>query len=166
VVACGLDGETGEAFERRLSPDHQVPGVQRDAAGICAGPRGLPRGFDALPASNVELLLRRGIVYYGGTAWTGKHELWLRTQRFEAPGLQLAYDAAVDALLVTADRADRLDAAITMMASERSYPRWWTGWAVCAGDADRVRVDRRSSGTGLGSRAARSVPTSGWSPPK
>src|SRR6201987_1703473 len=28
-----------------------------------------------------KLLLRQGIVYYGGTAWTGKHELWLRTQR-------------------------------------------------------------------------------------
>ena len=23
VVACGLDGETGELFERRLTPDHQ-----------------------------------------------------------------------------------------------------------------------------------------------
>ncbi|MFE7423343.1 IS110 family transposase, partial [Rhodococcus sp. NPDC057529] len=22
VVACGLDGETGEMFERRLTPDH------------------------------------------------------------------------------------------------------------------------------------------------
>ena len=22
VVACGLDGETGEVFERRLTPDH------------------------------------------------------------------------------------------------------------------------------------------------
>ena len=23
VVACGLDGDTGEVFERRLCPDHQ-----------------------------------------------------------------------------------------------------------------------------------------------
>jgi len=30
-----------------------------------------------------KLLLRQGIVYYGGRAWTGKHELWLRTQRFD-----------------------------------------------------------------------------------
>ena len=29
-----------------------------------------------------KLLLRQGIVYYGGKAWTGKHELLLRRQRF------------------------------------------------------------------------------------
>ena len=34
-----------------------------------------------------------------GRAWTGKHELWLRTQRFDTPGLQQAYDAAFDAML-------------------------------------------------------------------
>ena len=25
-----------------------------------------------------KLLLRHGIVYYGGQAWTGKHDAWLR----------------------------------------------------------------------------------------
>jgi hypothetical protein len=28
-----------------------------------------------------KLLLRHGIVYYGGNAWTGKHDIWLRTSR-------------------------------------------------------------------------------------
>jgi transposase len=36
-----------------------------------------------------KVLLRQGIVYYGGAAWTGKHELWLRSHKFQAPGLQL-----------------------------------------------------------------------------
>lgn len=34
------------------------------------------------------------------------HEVWLRGQRFDLPGLQLAYDAAFEAvLLTTASRA-------------------------------------------------------------
>ena len=28
-----------------------------------------------------KLLLRRGIVYYGGKPWTANHDLWLRAQR-------------------------------------------------------------------------------------
>jgi hypothetical protein len=29
-----------------------------------------------------KLLLRRGIAYYDGRAWTGQHEMWLRRHRF------------------------------------------------------------------------------------
>lgn len=68
-----------------------------------------------------KLLLRQGIVYYGGQAWTGKHELWLRAQRFDAAGLQLAYDSAFEAMLSTADRRSRLDAAITAMAADSEF---------------------------------------------
>ena len=68
-----------------------------------------------------KLLLRQGIVYYGGRAWTGKHELWLRTQRFDTPGLQQAYDAAFDAMLTTLDRRDRLDRAIEALAADSIF---------------------------------------------
>jgi transposase len=64
-----------------------------------------------------KLLLRQGIVYCGLEAWTGKHEQWLRRQRFDTAGLQLAYDTAFDAMLATVDRRDRLDRAITDMAT-------------------------------------------------
>jgi transposase len=30
-----------------------------------------------------KLLLRQGIVYSGGRAWTGAHDAWLRRQRFD-----------------------------------------------------------------------------------
>ena len=66
-----------------------------------------------------KLLLRQGIVYSGGKAWTGKHELWLRSHTFDHPGLQLAYDAAFDAMLAAVDRRNRLDEAITEMAADR-----------------------------------------------
>src|SRR4051812_43618582 len=42
-----------------------------------------------------KLLLRHGHVYYGGEAWTGKHEAWLRAISFagiERAGTQAAYD--------------------------------------------------------------------------
>jgi transposase len=198
VTACGLDGETGEVFERRLTPNHEeilewigsVPapvavayeagptgyGLARFlvAAGIecvVAAPSKLQRPagdrvktdardarhlarllhLDAVVAVRIpsaeqeaardlvraredcrgdlmrvrhrlsKLLLRQGIVYYGGTTWTGKHQLWLRQQRFDTPGLQLAYDAAFDAMLTTLDRRDRLDAAITAMAADSVF---------------------------------------------
>jgi transposase len=71
-----------------------------------------------------KLLLRQGIVYYGGKAWTGKHELWLRTQRFDSPALQLAYDAPFDMTLATVERRDRLDRAIEAMAADSVFTRW------------------------------------------
>jgi hypothetical protein len=74
-----------------------------------------------------KLLLRQGIVYYGGKAWTGKHELWVRTHRFDVAGLQLAYDAAFDALLVTLYRRKRLDAANTAMADDPIFTPVGTG---------------------------------------
>jgi transposase len=63
-----------------------------------------------------HLLLRQGIVYSGGTPWTGVHHNWLRTQRFGRPPLQLAYDAALAALAAAEDRRDRLDEAIAQLA--------------------------------------------------
>ena len=157
VVACGLDGRTGELFERRLTPDHgdivswirslpgpvavtyeagptgfglarhlindgiecvvaapsrlqrpsgdrvktdvrdarhlarllhldqivavTVPGVEQEAA------RDLVRARDDVRRDLMsarhrlsKLLLRQGIVYYQGKAWTGVHERWLVRQ--------------------------------------------------------------------------------------
>lgn len=68
-----------------------------------------------------KLLLRYGIVYYGGKAWTGTHERWLRAQRFDSPAAQLAYDAAFDAMLATVDRRIRLDRAIAEMAAASEF---------------------------------------------
>ena len=53
-----------------------------------------------------KLLLRQGIVYYGGHAWTGTHLVWLRRQHFDAPGLQLAFDAEHEAVLQAEARRD------------------------------------------------------------
>jgi transposase len=198
VVACGLDGRTGEMFERRLTPDHgdivawvrslpgpvavtyeagptgfglaryligqgieclvvapsklqrpsgdrvktdvrdarhlarllhlgeivaiAVPGVEQEAA------RDLVRARDDVRRDLMsarhrlsKLLLRQGIVYYQGRAWTGAHDRWLRSQTFTLPGLQLAFDIAYDTMLTTVARRDRLDEAITAMAGNSTF---------------------------------------------
>jgi transposase len=198
VVACGLDGDTGEVFERRLCPDHQeilewVTGLPAPVAVTYeAGPTGfwlaralIGAGIDCVVAAPSKLqrpagdrvktdtrdarhlarllhlgqivgvtiptvsqeaardlvraredcradlmrvrhrlsklLLRQGIIYSGGAAWTGKHEMWLRAQRFDIPGLQLAYDAAFDTMVACVHRRDCLDEAITAMAANSEF---------------------------------------------
>lgn len=68
-----------------------------------------------------KLLLRQGIVYYGGHPWTLTHERWLRQQRFGQLGLQRAYEDALEAMLNTRDRRDRLDKAIEEMAEHSCF---------------------------------------------
>ena len=68
-----------------------------------------------------KLLLRNGIVWTGGQAWTGRHDVWLRSQRFDLAGRQLAFDTAYETMLLTVQRRDRLDTAITAMAENSEY---------------------------------------------
>jgi transposase len=68
-----------------------------------------------------KLLLRHGIVYYDGDAWTGKHDAWLRRQRFENPATRLTFESDYDTVLATTARRDRLDAAIAAMAADSEF---------------------------------------------
>jgi transposase len=239
IVACALDGDTGEVCERRLTPDYRdvlewlrsLPG--RVAVTYEAGPTGFglarfliaagmmclvaapsklqrPSGervkTDARDAAHLarllhlgqivevvipsaeqeaardlvraredcrgdlmgarhrlsKLLLRQGIVYSGGGTWTGKHQGWLAAQRFEAKPLQLAYDTALDTMLATVDRRNRLDTAIAELAADSAFTPVVTrlgclggvstltafGLAVEIGDWDRLTG--RSIGAYLG----------------
>ena len=100
----------------------RVPGVEQEAARDLLRAREDVRG-DLMRARHrlSKLLLRQGIVYYGGPPWTGPHEVWLRGQRSTMPGLQLAYDTALETVLLTVARRDRLDRAITEMAASSEY---------------------------------------------
>jgi transposase len=122
-----------------------IPTVEQEAARDLVRAREDCRG-DLMTARHrlSKLLLRQGIVYYGGRAWTGKHELWLRTQQFDTPGLQQAYDAAFDAMLTTLDRRDRLDRAIEALALDSILTPVATrlGCPARRLHADRVRVGR------------------------
>jgi len=99
-----------------------VPSVAQEAARDLVRAREDCRG-DLMGARHrlSKLLLRQGIVYYGGQTWTGKHELWLRAQRFDNPALTLAYEAALDAMVACVHRRDRLDEAIATMAVDSEF---------------------------------------------
>ena len=68
-----------------------------------------------------KLLLRQGIVYSGGQAWTGTHDVWLRRQRFDSSALQMTFESDYDAVLTVKARRDRLDAAIATMAADSEF---------------------------------------------
>jgi len=68
-----------------------------------------------------KFLLRHGIVYYGGRAWTGRHDAWLRSQRFEVRASRVTFDETYDAVLTTTARRDRLDAEIEAMAADSEF---------------------------------------------
>ncbi len=100
----------------------RVPGVEQEAARDLVRAREDVRGDLMRDRHRLsKLLLRQGILYSGGHPWTGVHEVWLRGQRFDLPGLQLAFDSAFEAVLLTTARRNRLDAAITEMAFHSEY---------------------------------------------
>jgi transposase len=113
-----------------------------------------------------KLLLRQGIVYYGGKPWTANHHRWLQARRrlavFDQPGLGLAFDIAYDTVLATLARRDRLDAAIAEMATEGDYApvvtrlgclrgvSTLTGFGLAVEIGDWQRLTGRSIGAYLG----------------
>jgi len=68
-----------------------------------------------------KLLLRQGIVYTDGKAWTQAHERWLGRQRFTLAGTQAAFDDAYETVVLADARRDRLDEKITAMARDCEF---------------------------------------------
>jgi transposase len=99
-----------------------VPTVEQESARDLVRAREDCRG-DLMRARHrlSKLLLRQGIVYCGGSAWTGRHDAWLRTQHFEQTATQLAFESDYDTVAITLARRDRLDAAIEAMAADSQF---------------------------------------------
>ena len=120
------DARDAELLARLLKLDEivevTVPSVAQEAARDLVRAREDVRG-DLMRARHrvSKLLLRNGIVWTGGKAWTGRHDVWLRSQRFDLPGRQLAFDTAYETMLMTVQRRDRLDQAIIEMAEHSEY---------------------------------------------
>jgi transposase len=68
-----------------------------------------------------KLLLRHGIVYSGGKAWTELHDRWLRQQRFDSMSTQAAFDDAYETVVVATARRARLDEKITALAADSEF---------------------------------------------
>jgi len=67
-----------------------------------------------------KLLLRHGLVY-PRKAWTRPHHDWLTGIRFDRRSTQLAFEADLDAVLLTTARRDRLDKIIDTLAADCEY---------------------------------------------
>ncbi|SDL17902.1 Transposase [Cryobacterium psychrotolerans] len=140
-----------------------VPTVEAEAARDLVRAREDARG-DLMAARHrvSKLLLRQGIQYAEGKAWTVAHLAWLRRQRFELPGLQVAFDAGYDAMIATLDRRGRLDEAIAQMAGNSEFTpvvdrlgclrgiSTLTGFALAVEIGDWTRLDGRRIGSYLG----------------
>lgn len=99
-----------------------VPAAATEAARDLVRAREDARG-DLMSARHrvAKLLLRQGIVWSGGKAWTGVHDRWLRAQRFGSVPLQLAYEVAYETMLAAVARRDRLDEAIAGLAADSAF---------------------------------------------
>jgi transposase len=102
-----------------------VPSVEQEAARDLVRAREDARG-DLMRARHrlSKLLLRHGVVYFGGHAWTDKHDAWLRhvgREQLGSPATRLTFESDYEAVWVVKARRDRLDAAITAMAAESEF---------------------------------------------
>jgi len=102
-----------------------IPRVDQEAARDLVRAREDCRG-DLMRARHrlSKLLLRHGIVYYGGKAWTGKHDMWLchdAAAQLTSRATRLAFDSDYETVLATKARRDRLDVAIGEMAADSEF---------------------------------------------
>ena len=103
----------------------RIPTVEQEAARDLTRAREDCRG-DLMRARHrlSKLLLRHGIVYSGGNAWTGRHDEWLRTQalgQLTSRAVRMTFDSDYDTVLGTKARKDRLDAEIELMAADSEF---------------------------------------------
>jgi transposase len=102
-----------------------IPTVDQEAARDLVRAREDCRG-DLMRARHrlSKLLLRHGIVYSGGNAWTVKHDQWLRTEALaglSAASTRMAFDNDYEAVASIKARRDRLDAQIGELAADSEF---------------------------------------------
>jgi transposase len=99
-----------------------VPSLEQEAARDLVRAREDCRG-DLMRARHrlSKLLLRQGIIYSGGRAWTGVHDAWLRRQRFDTAATRMAFESDYDAVLAVQARRDRLDRSIGQLADASEF---------------------------------------------
>ena len=111
-----------------------------------------------------KLLLRHGIVYSGGKAWTGAHDRWLLRQSFLLAGTQAAFEDAYEAQVLAVGRRDRLDEKIATLALDSQFTPVVRRLSCLRGISTLTAFGLAVEiGDGPGSPGPASAPTSGWS---
>jgi transposase len=102
-----------------------VPTVAQEAARDLVRAREDARG-DLMRARHrlSKLLLRQGIVYSEGHAWTDRHDAWLRRvgrEELSAAATRATFESDYEAVLAVKARRDRLDVFIEQMAADCEF---------------------------------------------
>lgn len=84
-----------------------------------------------------KYLLRRGVLYGAGRAWTQRHHAWLRQLRFERAADQIVFADYVQALEHVDERLRALDAQLALHAQQEPY-REPVAWLRCFRGIDTV----------------------------
>jgi transposase len=79
-----------------------------------------------------SFLLRHGRTFDGKASWRGRHLRWLDGQNFAHPAQRFAYQELLNAVRITADRIERLEAALVEIV-----PNWTMASVVAAFQAMR-----------------------------
>ena len=77
-----------------------------------------------------KMLLRRGLIYRDGHAWTLKHRGWLRSLRFDEPTDQVVLEDYMLALEQMEQRLKGLDQELEALSQSEPY-RQWVGVLCC-----------------------------------
>jgi transposase len=78
-----------------------------------------------------KLLLRHGIVYSGGKAWTELHDRWLHRQRFDSIPTQAAFDDAYETVVLATARRPGWIRRSPHSPATASSPHRRDGWRAC-----------------------------------
>ncbi len=93
-----------------------------------------------------KLLLRQGIVYSDGNAWTNRHDAWLRRQRFDNPVTTMTFESDHETVLAVTAAVTGWTQRSRNWPPTASSPLWCDG---CAGSPTypqtmpRSRIDRQ-----------------------
>lgn len=82
-----------------------------------------------------KFLLRRGLIYRDGCAWTHRHHAWLRRLQVKDPVAKTVFEAYLFALEQAGERLKRLDQEIAEVAAQPRYERP-VSWLRCLRGVD------------------------------
>ena len=114
-----------------LLTEVQPPTTQEEAVrDLCRARETAPEDLTRCRHRLTKMLLRKGVTYTAGRAWTNKHRFWLNQVRLEHEPERVAFDDARLAVAQLEERVRNLEAALDAVAQQEPY-RQAVAWLCC-----------------------------------
>jgi transposase len=127
-----------ELFRAGLLTEVQPPSLEDEAVrDLCRGREDAKEDLTRCHHRLSKALLRKGLIYTQGNAWTSKHLLWLRGLRFENPLEQVVVDDYLLAIEQLEERLKGFDEKIEAVSHKAPYAEP-VGWLRCFRGIDTV----------------------------